>query len=258
MVALLANSCAGRSPQIETPKPCAVAAWPNLPTIEEKAECADDAVCLTVASAVALGEWVRAVFRYHEDIATCPWVEETSAEAPGTEPETVSSGKVPNIQPIIDAATFPGMDVSLEWRKCGEVNGYYYPATKTIVMCKELTTRGDSFIRFVVAHEMGHAAIRQMHLAYTGSEEVAADEFGALILNLIGYTDDVMATGDYFFKRGYPEDPWDDHPGDVRRGLALQCFATGFKHRHEPYGPCTGEWARLVDSWRTLIGASYP
>jgi len=77
---LLLISCTPASPKIVTipPRPCNVPEWPAPPQLEPGAECTEDAVCLTVDSAVKLGEWVREVYRYHAAIALCSNVVEVA------------------------------------------------------------------------------------------------------------------------------------------------------------------------------------
>ena len=79
LVIALMTSCATRSKTIlvpTKPTPCRVSTFPVDPLIEFSAECPISAVCLTDASAISLGIWIRSVIRYHNDVNACPLVKE--------------------------------------------------------------------------------------------------------------------------------------------------------------------------------------
>ncbi len=261
---------------MKEPRACAVPAFPKPPVIEYIAECPFAAVCVTPESAVELGKWVRGVYRYYESVAACSWVREQPvpepkpAPIPQEQPEPpvgfITSLYPPSLEgaeaqptlsdlyaigPIVDAMTYPGMEVKVLWKRCGHVNGYYYPSARRIVLCHELRTIGAPFIRFVVAHEMAHAVIFQLNIAFTGIHEVAADEFGAINLVFTDNRDDLYEVAKYWLTRGHPEDPFDEHTGDIRRGATLFCLAEGFVQRNSA---CGAEWNRAISSWVRLLG----
>lgn len=63
-------------PAPQAPKPCVVSAFPEMPEVESP-ECHEDYVCLTVEATILISNWARAVVRYHESVAACPYVKES-------------------------------------------------------------------------------------------------------------------------------------------------------------------------------------
>lgn len=47
-----------------------------MPEVESP-ECHEDYVCLTVEATILISNWARAVVRYHESVAACPYVKES-------------------------------------------------------------------------------------------------------------------------------------------------------------------------------------
>ena len=101
-------------------------------------------------------------------------------------------------------------DVEIIAQECGEVNAFYYPDNKQVVMCYELVddlfetyyyfyedtqdfdagyvgSYAYDVVDFIFWHEIGHAFIDIYDLPVTGLEENVADQFAALILS---YTSD--------------------------------------------------------------------
>lgn len=75
----LLSSCLTRGvPVAVPPTECLTSPWPDPPAIVfgHAPECGEDWVCITVASSIALGLWVRAVSRYHETVSGCPHISE--------------------------------------------------------------------------------------------------------------------------------------------------------------------------------------
>ena len=105
-------------------------------------------------------------------------------------------------------------DVEIVAQECNEINAFYDPNTKQIMMCYELIddvfetwylfnednpdlTAASYFaydvIDYMFFHEVAHAIIDIYNLPITGLEENVADQFAVLI---ISYTQDEQ-TGDY-------------------------------------------------------------
>ncbi len=147
----------------------------------------------------------------------------------------------------------PGVTVSYTWETCGTPNAYYQIRSQRVRMCKELETILDSgAIRFILAHELAHAIIRQKHIAYTGSEEVAADELAAFVLSVFDHQADIISVAEWFEEKAQPENPYDEHSGDLRRAYDLQCIALG--STGDGAGYCNGVWNRVQSSWLRLLG----
>lgn len=170
---------------------------------------------------------------------------------------------------VYHAMRTPGVEVSVEWEDCGEVNAYYYPRYKTVTMCRELLDLKPAFVRFVFAHELAHAVIMQRGIPFTGLHETAADELAAVMLSLYGFDRDVYAAGKVFYDLGVAEvkageavESWyDEHPGHKRRGAQLMCLANGSKTQDtfilddQGFYRCTPyEWIRARYAWMTLLG----
>jgi len=107
-------------------------------------------------------------------------------------------------------------DVEIVAQECNEVNAFYDPESKQIVMCYELVddvfdmyyyfygeepsfdmdemqTYSYDVLNFIFFHEVGHALIDVYQLPITGLEENVADQFAALMLSYTYYEE----TGDY-------------------------------------------------------------
>jgi len=157
-----------------------------------------------------------------------------------TEPEPIAQSRL-DIAQIVADLTFPGMEVTWEIAKCGQVNAYYQPKLKHLVVCRELVEYSPWLARFAAAHEMGHAMVRQLDLPITGMEEMAADEVAALELCIFSdHCMDLARTADYFYTLDGEELPADPHPSDRRRGITLMRLYL------DP--------APLVHTWGRLLG----
>lgn len=120
-----------------------------------------------------------------------------------------------------------GINVGVALADCGEQNAFYLPAEKYIVMCRELGTEAEGTIRFIVAHELGHAVVHQYGLPVIGSEEAMADEFALLALIDSGHAGDLVSVAAWFANRPRAEVPHDDHHSPQRRAAVALCFAVG-------------------------------
>jgi hypothetical protein len=65
------TSCVTHSVVVK-PTPCVVPPWPPPPTLEFLPDC--PGVCLTEASAIALGMWIRNAIEYYNAASTCPYL----------------------------------------------------------------------------------------------------------------------------------------------------------------------------------------
>lgn len=150
------------------------------------------------------------------------------------------------------AMMYPGVHTTIRWEKCGEVNAYYYPPEKVVIMCHELLSLRPSIIRYILAHELAHGVILQRGVPFTGSHEVAADELAALALINEGMSDDIMDAAKFWMDRGFPEIASDDHPGDAKRGYTLRCIAWSRDHV-DYFGMCPRHYIDVARAWNQLL-----
>lgn len=240
-------SCSPSRPVPQSPKPCVIPAFPEAPDIVLSADCPDTAVCLTLESAVSLGNWARAVVRWHEAVASCPGVQEEAVQGLVAAPPPYE----PSLEDVERWMTLPGVKVKVEQKDCGEVNAYYYYLERRIVMCNELKAFSPGLSRFILAHEMAHAIIWQRGIPYTGSGEVAADELAAWILSIRGDQAAVIAAAEFFAEDPDEEDPWDDHPSDARRAATLVCLAVQSQGKDPAI--CTTDFFHVGSTWNRLL-----
>jgi hypothetical protein len=116
---------------------------------------------------------------------------------------------------------YPEVEVEIVWRPCGQVNAFYYPSDKRIVMCTE-TEKIPGAAVFFAAHEMGHAVAIQL---LSTRDEAAADEIAALAMLELGMGKELLEAAIYFKKDGnqYHEDG-DSHPSHGYRAWFLACM----------------------------------
>lgn len=158
-----------------------------------------------------------------------------------------------HLDDVVEEMRMPGVNTTIEWADCGEVNAYYTPSLQTVTMCRELLPYGGPFIRFVLAHELAHGVIRQRDIPYTGSQEVAADELAAVVLSLYHDQEAVLAAANFWFQQGNPEIPWDPHPGNVRRGYTLSCLADTSKGDYSSFYCSQGAFQTARHTWMRLL-----
>lgn len=160
--------------------------------------------------------------------------------------------------------------------ECGEPGAYYLPASREVVLCYELlqvlyeqgeqlAESGDAAIdaaattaaspsvaeryvwanvRFIVAHETGHALIDLLDLPVTGRQEDAVDQFATSLMQRIASEDEsprqvaenLRLAGLWFLARadaaradsGISLDSYADiHSLDLQRYFNLQCLLYG-------------------------------
>lgn len=153
---------------------------------------------------------------------------------------------------IYDAFQFTGIQVSYHWEDCGEFNAWYSPDKETVILCNELKPFGRGVVRFALAHELSHAVIHQLHIPFTGSEEEAADELAAVILNVHDWQADVVMMAEFWLELEGEVRPWDPHPPHDRRAYTLYCLAESSQAK--PHTFCNEHgWLRALESWVALL-----
>ncbi|MGQ4660737.1 DUF4344 domain-containing metallopeptidase [Lysobacter sp. F6437] len=152
---------------------------------------------------------------------------------------------------------------------CGEADAFYLPDKREVVLCYEMLhvlyeqgehlaeTGGDGFdfgdstpeqiamryvlanVRFIVAHETGHALIDLLDLPVTGRQEDAVDQFATSLMQYIGsdsespqqIADNLRMASLWFLSRVDTEfslDAYADaHSLNLQRYFNLQCLLYG-------------------------------
>ena len=157
-------------------------------------------------------------------------------------------------------------DVTVSAEECGEINAFYSPGERRVIMCYEFVddlfdmwyyfNEDDPDYAGIFAydvtietlyHEMGHALVDIYDLPYTGLEENVADQFSALILSYT-YDDDaghslgqemLSNVGLYYLysdawsSGDHPY--WDTHGSDIQRFYNISCYAYGADPEYNQY-----------------------
>ena len=182
-------------------------------------------------------------------------------------------------------------DVFLSSKDCGEANAEFDPKTQTITVCYELMEHFSSLYksegmgaeeadkkmfdaaRFAFLHEVGHAMIYNYDLPVAGNEEDAADRCSSYInIEELGETGvkAVLAASDAFRieskqKTNTKREMADEHLLKEQRFYNSLCMIYGSDSEKYEYfvsdgylpkeraARCPGEYARTVDSWKSLL-----
>ena len=177
--------------------------------------------------------------------------------ASALQPATPSAAELVLEQNIVDVVSTVRGPIDIEGislRACGYSNAWYHADTRTLEFCTELAAESPEFQRFVVAHEMSHAIIDQLEVPFTGSEEDAADELGALLLISTGHAEDLVgAASHYWEETDSTPDPTDDHATSQRRGWNLLCLYAGSIGDRAGSVMCTYKFSRAAHAWARLL-----
>jgi hypothetical protein len=182
-------------------------------------------------------------------------------------------------------------DITLQTKDCGEINAYYDPQDKTVMVCYELmehyyrifksTGMNDQAaynkmfdaIRFAFLHELGHALIDAYKLPVIGNEEDAADRCSSYIcLTELGDEGvrSVLAAADGFSIESKNSSPSsrnmaDEHLLQEQRFYNTLCMIYGSDTNKYTYivrdnylpreraARCPSEFERTVQSWSNLF-----
>lgn len=163
-------------------------------------------------------------------------------------------------------------NVSITFKECGEVNAYWNPRDRQIVMCfefiedtatkfrqvvtdqKEYEDAVGGAVTFAFIHEVGHCLIDVLNLPATGREEDSVDQLATYVLIDSGDDGEKMALngarmwGLWFNEKGGTSQTadninWaDEHSLDAQRFFNIICWVFG----HNP------------DKWRNLVNDPLP
>lgn len=191
--------------------------------------------------------------------------------APVVPVTTVALEHYGNIMAGLDPAKLtsgvPGIDkYTIRMADCGFWNAFAIHSEKEVVLCDVLVSSGPAVMRMVLLHEAGHVAFEN-GVAYTGMEELAADEYAIVRSVREGRRDDIDAVakfweakeathGLYFYlDYGY----WDPHPSYSRRAWHARCLYIGSGPAPKKlwdlvdWYDCRSQWKRTKASWDKIL-----
>jgi hypothetical protein len=130
-------------------------------------------------------------------------------------------------------------------------------------------------VLFVLAHEVGHALIREMELPVLGKEEDAADALATVVAVKMAssFADRVIinAARGWFLsdqrdkKDGVPNDYYDQHGMDLQRAYNIVCMLVGADRKkyeslanevklpEERQATCRDDWVNASWSWQQVL-----
>ena len=240
---------------------CGHAAWSGRDTSPAEPPAADPVVPLA-APAADVPEPVNFAYRYLDtgDPALAP----TARRVRGQD----LLRKLPEVE-WLDGLLLLSAPITYVAMACGEPDAFYLPDKREVVLCYEMLqvlyeqgehlaeTGGDGFdfgdstpeqiamryvlanVRFIVAHETGHALIDLLDLPVTGRQEDAVDQFATSLMQYIGsdsespqqIADNLRMASLWFLSRVDTEfslDAYADaHSLNLQRYFNLQCLLYG-------------------------------
>lgn len=162
---------------------------------------------------------------------------------------------------VARALHFPALDgLTIRVGECGTANAYYSRDEEGdgVLICTELVAEEKpESLRWILAHEMGHALIHRAGLPITGSDEDAADEFATVVMIAAGMEDTVAAAADMFWTWGQDdvmEYYTDTHSSNRRRAYDQKCLLEGSRGTvYANLVGCEYRWRKVVKRWATLL-----
>ena len=181
-------------------------------------------------------------------------------------------------------------DVTITWKECGEVNAFYDPDSKHLIMCYDLVKYFDDTFyydgesdqellnktlgatTFTFLHELGHGLIDVYNLPATGKEEDAVDQFSTILLLQAGPNGKqaIESAALWFYisgSRANLEDMpfWDEHSFDTQRFYEIACLTYGSDPKENSFlvdeqilpesraVKCPAEYEKINSSWERLL-----
>lgn len=184
-------------------------------------------------------------------------------------------------------------DVPVVFRDCGEVNAFYEPNNKRIIICYEIADyllknvislfsgkpdlASDAYhqaMAFVFFHEVGHAYVDLADKETTGLDEDVADQISTYLMWALDFESVSTIGGLVFFQldNDTPLDIWDDHSPDAKRLANLACWSygaepaqteeifhvvgelTGQAEKLAARAPrCSDEWGKIKRVWGKVV-----
>ncbi len=183
------------------------------------------------------------------------------------------------IERLEEKYTVPN-DITINVKDCSSnIAGKYIPISKSIIICKEfiryiehsyksfeLSEYDKSInatILFILYHEFAHLFKDRYNLPIVGNEEIASDQFAALML----VEDDLLYNHLEAYKQLIDSidtsvPAWDEHPDYIQQYYNLTCLLYGSdkdeyadlaEELHSRAKRCTYEYDSVKSSWSTLL-----
>lgn len=228
-------------------------------------------VQLPDAEAVALGQWIREVMRFRESVLACPAVRpiksalsDVSVDISEYDPADVMFLIDLNLPAALESVQFPEVtEIDFLISHCGQVNAMYGRAgqERAILVCWEMVrlARGldaPGAVLFAAYHEVAHAMLDGRNPV--GNEEIAADQFAAVMLILSGRPDAVADAAVMWEFLGSLDNYQDgEHPPPLWRANRMRCLLHGSGRRVALPGwdglGCQRTWRDAVGAWGRFL-----
>ena len=132
------------------------------------------------------------------------------------------------------------VDIPIIFKDCGTPNAFYDPNKHEVSLCYELFELSDEVFNndsnssvsngvFILLHEVGHALVDSLDLAFTGKEEDSVDDFAATFLldDKNELPESTILVGSQFFSALPDSEYWDEHSFGQQRQYNLICLLFG-------------------------------
>ncbi len=166
-------------------------------------------------------------------------------------------------------------DIKIKSEECS-IAGKYSSGSKSITICKEFIAYiKDTYkslelsdysksvkatILFILYHEFAHAFTDIYNLPVVGNEEIAADQFAALILLEDGLLYNHLEAYRQIINNAEPLPAWDEHPDYKQQYYNLACILYGSNNEynfkaelHERAKRCNYEYNNIKEGWSELL-----
>lgn len=189
---------------------------------------------------------------------TAPWtVESDDATSPAREVSRTAAHDVGRA--LARMAPLPRI-ITLRLEQCGvAAQAVWLVDAGEILLCDEIVEAVSAFTdapvaaaRFILAHELGHAAADLFAVPATGSGEDDADEFAAVFLLADdALRGDVRVAAAMMRRMALVPDLMEAARGErLARAVALECLADGAS------GPCGERYRRATERWTVPLDAA--
>lgn len=205
-------------------------------------------VCVPPKDAAAIWKFGRDVDRYAERVQVCLDASSANPAMPTMQEVKTFLDKIVDRRltfTVIARSCTPEENAGTAW---------YFPMARTILLCAEsLADKDPGYVRFIIAHELSHAYIRQLDLPFTGSSEAAADELAVYLLTRAGYADAVLSASEYYKSRILDLFPgFFVHPTNEQRYHMMRCLGNEAKGKTAPLCDYF-DLERVRHSWERLL-----
>jgi hypothetical protein len=169
-------------------------------------------------------------------------------------------------------------NIKIDVKQCSaSIAGKYIPSSKSIIICQEFiryieqkykaldlsdySKSIDATILFILYHETAHMFIDIRNLPVVGNEEIASDQFAALMLLEDDLLDEYLEAYKKLIDAVDDDIPaWDEHPSYKQQYYNLACLLYGHnnddalaKELHNRADRCNYEYNNAKEGWFTLL-----